>query len=277
MQQYHDLLKDILENGVRKEDRTGTGTISVFARQFRHDMADGFPLLTTKKLHLKSIINELIWFLSGDTNIRWLQENGVSIWNEWATDEGELGPVYGKQWTAWPTRDGGEINQIDYVIDCLKNRPDSRRILFHAWNVEYLPDEGRSPVENAEAGLMALPPCHLLYQFYVANGRLSAQLYIRSSDSFLGLPFNMASLAVLVMMLAQQTDLEPGEIVVTTGDSHLYVNHLEQVKEQLSREPRALPELVLLRKPESIYDYRFEDFELRGYDPHPHIAAPVAV
>ncbi len=277
MQQYHDLLKDILENGVRKEDRTGTGTISVFARQFRHDMADGFPLLTTKKLHLKSIINELIWFLSGDTNVRWLQENGVSIWNEWATEEGELGPVYGKQWTAWPTRDGGEINQIDYVIDCLKNRPDSRRILFHAWNVEYLPDEGRSPVENAEAGLMALPPCHLLYQFYVAEGRLSAQLYIRSSDSFLGLPFNMASLAVLVMMLAQQTDLEPGEIVVTTGDSHLYVNHLEQVKEQLSREPRALPELVLLRKPESIYDYRFEDFELRGYDPHPHIAAPVAV
>ena len=277
MQQYHDLLKDILENGVRKEDRTGTGTISVFARQFRHDMADGFPLLTTKKLHLKSIINELIWFLSGDTNVRWLQENGVSIWNEWATEEGELGPVYGKQWTAWPTRDGGEINQIDYVIDCLKNRPDSRRILFHAWNVEYLPDEGRSPVENAEAGLMALPPCHLLYQFYVAEGRLSAQLYIRSSDSFLGLPFNMTSLAVLVMMLAQQTDLEPGEIVVTTGDSHLYVNHLEQVKEQLSREPRALPELVLLRKPESIYDYRFEDFELRGYDPHPHIAAPVAV
>ena len=277
MQQYHDLLKDILENGVRKEDRTGTGTISVFARQFRHDMADGFPLLTTKKLHLKSIINELIWFLSGDTNVRWLQENGVSIWNEWATEAGELGPVYGKQWTAWPTRDGGEINQIDYVIDCLKNRPDSRRILFHAWNVEYLPDEGRSPVENAEAGLMALPPCHLLYQFYVAEGRLSAQLYIRSSDSFLGLPFNMASLAVLVMMLAQQTDLEPGEIVVTTGDSHLYVNHLEQVKEQLSREPRALPELVLLRKPESIYDYRFEDFELRGYVPHPHIAAPVAV
>ena len=277
MQQYHDLLKDILENGVRKEDRTGTGTISVFARQFRHDMADGFPLLTTKKLHLKSIINELIWFLSGDTNVRWLQENGVSIWNEWATEAGELGPVYGKQWTAWPTRDGGEINQIDYVIDCLKNRPDSRRILFHAWNVEYLPDEGRSPVENAEAGLMALPPCHLLYQFYVAEGRLSAQLYIRSSDSFLGLPFNMASLAVLVMMLAQQTDLEPGEIVVTTGDSHLYVNHLVQVKEQLSREPRALPELVLLRKPESIYDYRFEDFELRGYDPHPHIAAPVAV
>ena len=277
MRQYLELLEDILENGVRKDDRTGTGTISVFGRQFRHDLADGFPLLTTKKLHLRSIINELIWFLSGDTNVAWLQEHGVKIWNEWATATGDLGPVYGKQWRAWPTRDGGEINQIDYVLDCLRNRPDSRRILFHAWNVEYLPDEALSPQENASAGRMALPPCHLLYQFYVANGRLSAQLYIRSSDSFLGLPFNTASLAVLVQMLAQQTDLQPGEIVVTTGDSHLYINHLEQVREQLSREPRGLPELVLLRKPDSIYDYRFEDFELRGYDPHPHIPAPVAV
>lgn len=277
MRQYHDLLRDILDNGVRKEDRTGTGTLSVFGRQFRHDLADGFPLLTTKKLHLKSIINELVWFLSGDTNTAWLKENGVSIWNEWATASGELGPVYGKQWRAWPTRDGGEINQIDYVIDCLRNRPDSRRILFHAWNVEYLPDESRSPQENAEAGLMALPPCHLLYQFYVAAGRLSAQLYIRSSDSFLGLPFNTASLATLVLMLAQQTDLEPGEIIISTGDSHLYLNHLEQVELQLSREPRPLPELGLLRRPPSIYDYRFEDFELRGYDPHPHIPAPVAV
>lgn len=277
MQQYHDLLKDILENGVRKEDRTGTGTISVFGRQFRHDLADGFPLLTTKKLHLRSIVNELIWFLSGDSNIAWLRENGVNIWNEWATESGDLGPVYGKQWRAWPTRDGGEINQIDYVIDCLRNRPDSRRILFHAWNVEYLPDESLSPQENAQAGKMALPPCHLLYQFYVANGRLSAQLYIRSSDSFLGLPFNTASLATLVLMLAQQTDLEPGEIIISTGDSHLYLNHLQQVEQQLSRDTRALPELVLLRRPPSIYDYRFEDFELRGYDPHPHIAAPVAV
>jgi thymidylate synthase len=277
MQQYHDLLRDILDNGVRKEDRTGTGTLSVFGRQFRHDLADGFPLLTTKKLHLRSIINELIWFLNGDTNVAWLQEHGVSIWNEWATESGDLGPVYGKQWRAWPTADGGEIDQIDYVLDCLKNRPDSRRILFHAWNVEYLPDESLSPQDNARAGRMALPPCHLLYQFYVAGGRLSAQLYIRSSDSFLGLPFNMASLATLVLMLAQQTDLQPGEIVITTGDSHLYLNHLEQVREQLGREPRALPELVLLRRPPSIYDYRFEDFELRGYDPHPHIPAPVAV
>lgn len=277
MRQYHDLLQEILDKGVRKEDRTGTGTLSVFGRQFRHDLADGFPLLTTKKVHLKSIINELIWFLSGDTNTAWLKEHGVSIWDEWATETGDLGPVYGKQWRAWPTQDGGSVNQIDYVIDCLRNRPDSRRILFHAWNVEYLPDESLSPQENAEAGRMALPPCHLLYQFYVANGRLSAQLYIRSSDSFLGLPFNMASLAVLVMMLAQQTDLVPGEIVVTTGDSHLYVNHLEQVATLLAREPKALPELHLMRKPDSIYDYAFEDFELRGYDPHPHIAAPVAV
>ncbi|MEE4145945.1 MAG: thymidylate synthase [Halieaceae bacterium] len=277
MRQYHDLLQDILDNGVRKEDRTGTGTLSVFGRQFRHDLAQGFPLLTTKKLHLRSIINELIWFLNGDTNVAWLQEHGVSIWNEWATEAGDLGPVYGKQWRAWPTRDGGEVDQIEYVLDCLKNRPDSRRILFHAWNVEYLPDESLSPQENARAGRMALPPCHLLYQFYVAGGRLSAQLYIRSSDSFLGLPFNIASLATLVLMFAQQADLQPGEIVVSTGDSHLYLNHLEQVREQLSREPRPLPQLALTRKPASMYDYRFEDFELRGYDPHPHIPAPVAV
>ncbi|MDP5055208.1 MAG: thymidylate synthase [Congregibacter sp.] len=277
MQQYHELLNDILANGVRKEDRTGTGTLSVFGRQFRHNLADGFPLLTTKKLHLRSIINELIWFLNGDTNVAWLQEHGVSIWNEWATETGDLGPVYGKQWRAWPTRDGGEVDQIEYVLDCLKHRPDSRRILFHAWNVEYLPDESLSPQENVMAGRMALPPCHLLYQFYVAQGRLSAQLYIRSSDTFLGLPFNMASLAVLVMMLAQQTNLEPGEIVVSTGDSHLYLNHMDQVNKQLSRESRPLPTLTLLRKPESIYEYRFEDFELSGYDPHPAIPAPVAV
>jgi thymidylate synthase len=277
MHQYHALLQDILDNGVRKSDRTGTGTLSVFGRQYRHDLADGFPLLTTKKLHLRSIINELIWFLNGDSNVAWLREHGVSIWDEWATEDGDLGPVYGKQWRAWPTRDGGEIDQIDYVVECLRKRPDSRRILFHAWNVEYLPDESLSPQENAAAGRMALPPCHLLYQFYVAEGRLSAQLYIRSSDSFLGLPFNMASLATLVHMLAQQTDLTPGEIVITTGDSHIYLNHLEQVRKQLSREPRALPELRILRRPPTIYDYRFEDFELLGYDPHPHIAAPVAV
>lgn len=277
MKQYLDLLQDILDNGAAKADRTGTGTLSVFGRQYRHSLADGFPLLTTKKLHLKSIINELIWFLNGDTNTRWLKENGVSIWDEWATEEGDLGPIYGAQWTAWPTRDGGSINQIDYVVDCLRNNPDSRRILFHGWNVEYLPDERMSPQDNVRAGRMALPPCHLLYQFYVANGVLSAQLLIRSSDSFLGLPYNTASLAALTMMLAQQCDLQPGEIIICTGDSHIYSNHLDQVREQLSRQPRQLPRLRILRKPASIYDYRFEDFELEGYNPHPHISAPVAV
>jgi thymidylate synthase len=277
MKQYLDLLQDILDNGAAKGDRTGTGTLSVFGRQYRHNLADGFPLLTTKKLHLKSIINELIWFLSGDTNTRWLKENGVSIWDEWATETGDLGPVYGAQWTAWPTRDGGSINQIDYVVDCLRNNPDSRRILFHGWNVEYLPDERVSPQDNVRAGRMALPPCHLLYQFYVADRTLSAQLFIRSSDSFLGLPYNTASLAALTMMLAQQCDLVPGEIVICTGDSHIYSNHMEQVTTQLSRQPRPLPRLHIRRKPDSIYDYRFEDFELEGYDPHPHIPAPVAV
>lgn len=277
MRQYLDLLQDILDNGATKPDRTGTGTLSVFGRQYRHDLAQGFPLLTTKKLHLKSIVNELIWFLNGDTNTRWLKDNGVSIWDEWATEDGDLGPIYGAQWTAWPTRDGKTINQIDYVVDCLRNNPDSRRILFHGWNVEYLPDERMSPQDNVRAGRMALPPCHLLYQFYVANGVLSAQLLIRSSDSFLGLPYNTASLAVLTMMLAQQCDLEAGEIIVCTGDSHIYSNHLEQVNEQLSREPRKLPQLRILRKPETIYEYRFEDFELTDYDPHPHISAPVAV
>ena len=277
MRQYLELLQDILDNGATKSDRTGTGTLSVFGRQYRHDLAQGFPLLTTKKLHLKSIINELIWFLNGDTNTRWLKENGVSIWDEWATEEGDLGPIYGAQWTAWPTRDGETINQIDYVVDCLRNNPDSRRILFHGWNVEYLPDERLSPQDNVRAGRMALPPCHLLYQFYVANGVLSAQLLIRSSDSFLGLPYNTASLAVLTMMLAQQCDLEAGEIIICTGDSHIYSNHLEQVKEQLGREPRKLPQLRIRRKPATIYDYQFEDFELQDYNPHAHISAPVAV
>lgn len=277
MKQYLDLLQDILDHGVRKGDRTGTGTLSVFGRQFRHDLADGFPLLTTKKLHFKSIANELLWFLRGDTNTRWLKENGVSIWDEWATEDGELGPIYGAQWTAWPTRDGGTVNQIDYVIDRLRNNPDSRRILFHAWNVEYLPDESMSPQDNVRAGRMALPPCHLLYQFYVAQRRLSAQLMIRSSDSFLGLPYNTASLALLTLMLAQQCDLEPGEIVICTGDSHIYLNHLQQVREQLSREPRRLPQLHIRRRPDTIYDYSFDDFELVDYVPHAHIAAPVAV
>ena len=277
MKPYLDLLQDILDHGTPKGDRTGTGTLSVFGRQYRHDLSRGFPLLTTKKLHLKSIINELIWFLNGDTNTRWLKENGVSIWDEWATGSGDLGPIYGAQWTAWPTRDGGTINQIDYVVDCLRNNPDSRRILFHGWNVEYLPDEKVSPQENVEAGRMALPPCHLLYQFYVADGKLSAQLMIRSSDSFLGLPYNTASLAVLTMMLAQQCDLDLGEIVICTGDSHIYSNHLQQVQEQLSREPRPLPTLEIVRRPDTIYDYCFEDFVLHDYDPHAHISAPVAV
>ena len=277
MKQYHELLRDILANGVVKGDRTGTGTTSVFGRQIRHDLAQGFPLLTTKKLHFKSIANELIWFLSGNTNIRWLNEHGVSIWNEWATEDGELGPVYGKQWTAWPTKDGASINQIDYVVDTLRTNPNSRRILFHAWNPEYLPDESQSPQENARQGRMALPPCHLLYQFYVANGRLSSQLYIRSSDSFLGLPYNIASLALLTHMLAQQCDLVPHEIVVSIGDLHAYSNHMAQIQTQLAREVRALPQLVIKRRPESIYGYAFEDFEIVGYDPHPSFAAPIAV
>lgn len=277
MRSYLDLLSDVLENGARKGDRTGTGTVSVFGRQYRHDLSNGFPLLTTKKLHFKSIVNELIWFLSGNTNIKWLNENGVKIWNEWATEEGDLGPVYGKQWTAWPTKDGGAINQIDYVVDAIKNNPNSRRIIFHGWNVEFLPDEKVSPQENAKNGKMALPPCHLLYQFYVANGKLSSHLYIRSSDMFLGLPYNTASLACLTHMLAQQCDLDVGEIVITLSDAHIYSNHMEQVQTQLAREPRALPTLQFKRKPVSIYDYQFEDFELVGYDPHPHIAAPVSV
>lgn len=277
MKSYLDLLGDVLENGAQKGDRTGTGTISVFGRQFRHDLSKGFPLLTTKKLHFKSIVNELIWFLGGDTNVKWLNENGVKIWNEWATEEGDLGPVYGKQWTAWPTKDGGTINQIDYVVNALKTNPNSRRILFHGWNVEYLPDEKVSPQENARQGKMALPPCHLLYQFYVVDNKLSAHLFIRSSDSFLGLPYNTASLACLTHMLAQQCDLDVGEIVISLSDVHIYSNHMEQVKTQIARAPRQLPELKLLRKPASIYDYKFEDFEVVGYDPHPHISAPVSI
>ncbi|MAE21274.1 thymidylate synthase [Pseudomonas chengduensis] len=277
MKMYHDLLADVLENGVEKGDRTGTGTLSVFGRQFRHNLEDGFPLLTTKKLHFKSIINEMIWFLNGDTNTKWLKEHGVSIWNEWATEDGDLGPIYGKQWTAWPTQDGKTINQIDYVVNTLKTNPNSRRILFHGWNVEYLPDESVSPQENARNGKMALPPCHLLYQFYVANNKLSAHLYIRSSDLLLGNPYNLAGVSFLTHMLAQQCDLGVGEVVVTMGDAHIYLNHIEQVKLQLTREPRALPKLVFKRKPENIYNYKFEDFEIVGYDPHPHIPAPVSI
>lgn len=277
MQAYLDLLRDIRTNGIDKGDRTGTGTRSVFGRQLRFDLTAGFPILTTKKVHFKSVVNELIWFLSGDTNTQWLRENGVSIWDEWATEAGELGPVYGAQWRRWPTRDGEAIDQIAYVLDCLKNRPDSRRILFHGWNVEYLPDETQSPQENVDAGRMALPPCHLLYQFYVADGALSALLFIRSSDTFLGLPFNIASVALLTHMLAQQSGLRVGEIVITLGDAHIYSNHKEQVARQLERTPEALPTLKIHRQPPSLFDYRFEDFELVGYEPQSHIPAPVAV
>ncbi|MCH8492644.1 MAG: thymidylate synthase [Idiomarina sp.] len=277
MKLYLELLKDVLENGVEKGDRTGTGTKSVFGRQIRHDLKDGFPLLTTKKLHFKSIANELIWFLNGNTNNHWLNENGVKIWDEWALEDGSLGPIYGEQWTAWPTKDGGKINQIDYVVNTLKTNPNSRRILFHGWNVEYLPDETVSPQENARNGRMALPPCHLLYQFYVANGKLSGQLYIRSSDIFLGLPYNIASLSLLVHMLCQQCDLEPGEVIVSFGDLHAYSNHMEQIQEQLSREPHGLPTLEIARKPDSIYGYKFEDFVIHNYDAYPNIKAPVAI
>ncbi|HEH9427200.1 TPA: thymidylate synthase [Aeromonas sobria] len=277
MKAYLELLQDIMDSGTVKGDRTGTGVKSVFGRQIRHNLADGFPLLTTKKLHFKSIANELIWFLSGDTNTCWLNENGVKIWDEWATETGDLGPIYGNQWTAWPTKDGGVINQIDYVVNALKNNPNSRRILFHGWNVEYLPDESVSPQDNVRNGKMALPPCHLLYQFYVADGKLSAQLFLRSSDIFLGYAYNQSSLALLTHMLAQQCDLTPHEIIISFGDVHAYSNHFEQIQEQLSREPRKLPELKILRKPDSIYDYKFEDFEIVGYDPHPHIKAPVAI
>jgi len=277
MKSYLDLLKDVIENGEQKGDRTGTGTTSVFGRQIRHNLKDGFPLLTTKKLHFKSIANELIWFLNGDTNNNWLNENGVKIWDEWALEDGSLGPIYGKQWTAWPTKEGGTINQIDYVVVTLKNNPNSRRILFHGWNVEFLPDENISPKDNVKAGKMALPPCHLLYQFYVANGKLSGQLYIRSSDIFLGLPYNIASLSLLVHMLCQQCDLEPGEVIVSFGDLHAYSNHKEQIQEQMTRDPKALPQLKINSKPDSIYGYKFEDFEFIGYDAHPNIKAPVAV
>ncbi len=265
MKQYLDLLNDILTNGVEKTDRTGTGTLSVFGRQMRFDLRDGFPLVTTKKLHLKSIIHELLWFLKGDTNVRYLQENGVRIWNEWADPEtGELGPVYGAQWRAWPDGKGGFIDQITEVIEQIKTNPDSRRLIVSAWNVAQLPE-------------MALPPCHAFFQFYVANGRLSLQLYQRSADCFLGVPFNIASYALLLMMVAQVTGLEPGEFIHTTGDTHLYTNHLEQARLQLSREPRRLPRMELNPEVKSIFDFKYEDFRLTDYDPHPHISAPVAV
>ena len=277
MKQYLALLQDVMENGVDKGDRTGTGTRSVFGRQLRYDLADGFPLLTTKKLHIRSILHELLWFLSGETNIQYLQDNGVSIWNDWATDSGELGPVYGAQWRRWQGNDEQTFDQISALVDGLKNNPDSRRHIISGWNVALLPDETKKPWENAEAGLMALPPCHLLYQFYVAEGKLSASLYIRSNDLFLGNPYNTASLAFLTHMLAQQCDLDVGEIVMSIGDAHIYSNHFEQVKTQLSRTPGHLPQLRIKRKPNSIFDYQFDDFEIVGYESQAHIAAPIAV
>ena len=275
-QQYLALLSDILANGVAKGDRTGTGTLSVFGRMYRHDLAQGFPLLTTKKLHIKSILHELLWFLRGDTNIRYLKENGVTIWDEWATPEGELGPVYGAQWRRWKGADGREHDQVQALVEGIRRKPDSRRHIISGWNVADLPDESKPPEVNAAEGRMALPPCHVLYQFYVANGRLSCMLTQRSADCFLGVPFNAASVAFLTHMVAQQCDLQPGEIVHSFGDLHLYSNHLEQARLQLTRAPRPAPTLVIKRKPASIFDYRFEDFAIEGYDPHPGIPAPIA-
>jgi len=274
--QYLGLLSDILANGVSKGDRTGTGTLSVFGRMYRHDLNQGFPLLTTKKLHIKSILHELLWFLRGDTNIRYLKENGVTIWDEWATPEGELGPVYGAQWRAWKGADGRRRDQVQALIEGIRSKPNSRRHIINAWNVADLPDETKAPEVNAAEGRMALPPCHVMYQFYVAEGRLSCMLTQRSADCFLGVPFNAASVAFLTHMVAQQCDLGVGDIVHSFGDLHLYSNHLEQARLQLTREPRPSPTLVIKRKPASIFDYRFEDFAIEGYDPHPGIPAPIA-
>ncbi|MBO7591582.1 MAG: thymidylate synthase [Prevotella sp.] len=269
MKQYLDILNRILTEGTQKGDRTGTGTISIFGTQSRYNLQDGFPLLTTKKLHLKSIIYELLWFLQGDTNVKYLQEHGVRIWNEWADENGELGPVYGHQWRSWPDYAGGTIDQIQYVVDQLKNNPDSRRMIVSAWNV-------------AEVNKMALPPCHTIFQFYTAplpdgRRRLSLQLYQRSADTFLGVPFNIASYALLLQMMAQVCDMVPGDFIHTTGDTHLYLNHLEQAKLQLTREPRPLPTMKINPDVKSIFDFKFEDFELEGYDPWPHIKAEVSV
>lgn len=264
MKQYLDLLQRILDEGTEKHDRTGTGTVSIFGNQMRFDMSQGFPLLTTKKLHLKSIIYELLWFLRGDTNVKYLQEHGVRIWNEWADEDGELGPVYGHQWRSWPTPDGGHIDQIKSVIDQIRHTPDSRRMIVSAWNVADIPQ-------------MHLPPCHCLFQFYVADGKLSLQLYQRSADTFLGVPFNIASYALLLQMAAQVCGLQPGEFIHTTGDTHIYLNHLEQVKLQLTREPRQLPVMRLNPDVKDIFDFKYEDFQLEGYDPWPHIPGKVSV
>ncbi len=264
MRQYLDLLQHVLANGTKKSDRTGTGTLSVFGHQMRFDLSAGFPLLTTKKVHLKSIIHELLWFLQGDTNIKYLKDNGVSIWDEWADANGDLGPIYGYQWRSWPARDGRHIDQISEVLETLRKNPDSRRIIVSAWNVGELP-------------YMKLPPCHAFFQFYVADGKLSCQLYQRSADIFLGVPFNIASYALLTLMIAQVAGLKPGDFVHTLGDAHIYLNHMEQVNLQLSREPRALPVMKLNPAVTDLFAFRFEDFTLEGYDPHPGIKAPVAV
>ncbi|MBJ6363680.1 thymidylate synthase [Paenibacillus sp. GCM10012307] len=264
MKSYLDLLQDIMDHGVFKEDRTGTGTKSIFGRQLRFDLSQGFPLVTTKRVHVKSIIHELLWFLSGDTNVRYLQENGVRIWNEWADENGDLGPVYGSQWRAWQAPDGRVIDQIAQVVDSIRRNPDSRRHLVSAWNV-------------AEIDNMKLPPCHFVFQFYVAGGKLSCMMTMRSSDSFLGLPFNIAQYAMLTHMIAQQCDLEPGEFIYSGGDVHIYKDHFEQVELQLTREPFPLPKLVIKRKPDSIFDYKYEDFEIVGYQHHPTIKAAVSV
>lgn len=277
MKQYLDLLNHIMKQGVQKGDRTGTGTLSVFGYQMRFDLQDGFPLVTTKKLHLRSIIHELLWFLSGDTNIQYLKDNQVRIWDEWATESGDLGPLYGKQWVAWQSPNGEVINQIQQVIDTLKTNPNSRRMIVTAWNPADLPDETISPQANVENGKMALATCHAFFQFYVANNRLSCQLYQRSADTFLGVPFNIASYALLVHMIAQQTNLEVGEFIWTGGDVHLYNNTLEQAQLQVTREPYPLPQLLIKRKPDSIFDYQFEDFEILNYQSHPHIKAQVSV
>jgi len=264
MKQYLDLLEHVLEGGVRKEDRTGTGTISVFGYQMRFDLSDGFPLLTTKKLHLKSIIHELLWFLSGDTNTKYLNENGVRIWNEWADEQGELGRIYGYQWRSWTTPENANVDQVTRVVESIRSNPDSRRHIVSAWNV-------------GDLDKMALPPCHILFQFYVAEGKLSCQLYQRSADIFLGVPFNIASYALLLKMMAQVTGLVPGEFVHTLGDAHIYLNHIDQVKLQLTRSPRKLPDLRINPERRSIFDFRYEDFELSSYDPHPHIKGKISV
>jgi thymidylate synthase len=277
MKQYLDLMRHVLEHGHTKTDRTGTGTISVFGYQMRFDLSQGFPLVTTKKCHMKSIIHELLWFLKGETNIAYLQQNGVSIWNEWATADGELGPVYGAQWRSWQAPDGQVIDQISQLIADIKRTPDSRRLIVSAWNPAVLPDTSMSPRDNAALGKQALPPCHTLFQFYVNDGKLSCQLYQRSADILLGVPFNIASYALLTLMVAQVCGLKPGDFVHTFGDAHLYSNHLEQVKLQLSREPYPLPTMQINPAVSDIFGFEFADFELQGYQAHPHIKAPVAV